>query len=282
MLPPLFRRTIAAYRRDNASRFGAALAFYIVFTIAPALLVAISVVGMIFGRQNAEEEILAPLATVLGTDGGTAIAQLVRDAATPTAGWLASTFGLVTLSFGAAGVYSQIDDALRTIWGAGKPRKRGIIDLIRGKIASIALVIGIGAWLLVIALADAAIALTGKYASTRLLGGELLWQSVQVMVSIAVLTLLFASLFRYLPQQHVPWRDVTIGAACTALLFVIGKLGLGLYLGKAAVGSRYGAAGSIVVVLVWAYWSAQIFFFGLELTHEYEVARGDAGRTPSA
>jgi membrane protein len=275
LLPAVFRQTLTAFARDNASRFGAALAFYIVFSIAPTLLMAISVAGVVFGREAAEREILTRIGSIFGTAAATAITEMVKDAAGPTIGWLANSLGLLTLMFGVAGVYRQIDDALHTIWGAGRPRIRGTLNAIRGRIVSMSLVVAVGAWLLVLVMADAAIAVTGKYAATRLIGGELLWQTVQLAVSTAVLTLLFATLFRYLPHTRVPWRDVGVGAVSTALLFVLGKLGLGLYLGKAAVGSRYGAAGSIVVVLVWAYWSAQIFFFGLELTHEYAVRRGD-------
>lgn len=272
----LFRRTLAAFRRDNASRFGAALAFYIVFTLAPALLIAISIAGFVFGRETAEQQILAPIGSVFGSAASTAITEMVKDASRPAAGWLAGTLGLFTLLLGVGSVYRQIDDALRTIWGAGPPTKRGTIAVIKEKIVSMSVVLAVGAWLLVMVMADAAIALTGKYANTRLAGGELLWHVAQLAVSTAVLTLLFAALFRFLPDTNVPWRDVRVSAACTALLFVLGKLGLGLYLGKAAVGSSYGAAGSIVVVLVWAYWSAQIFFFGLELTHEQAMMRGDA------
>jgi membrane protein len=274
----LFRRTLAAFRRDNASRFGAALAFYIVFSLAPTLLLAISAAGVVFGREAAEREILTRIDSVFGSEATAAITEMVKNTASARAGWLASSLGLITLLFGVAGVYRQIDDALRTIWGTRPPRSRGTIDVIKGKIVSMSLVVAIGTWLLALAMADAAIALTGKYAATRLVGGELLWQTVQLTVSTAVLTLLFAALFRYLPRTPVLWRDVRVAAVSTALLFVLGKFGVGLYLGKAAIGSRYGAAGSIVVVLVWAYWSAQIFFFGLELTHEDAVRRGDLRR----
>ncbi len=276
--PMLFRRALAAFRRDNASRFGAALAFYIVFSIAPTLLIAISFAGMVFGKEAAEREILARTGSLFGSVAATAITEMVKQAASPTIGWLSSSLSFLTLLFGMAGVYGQINDALRTIWGSGRPGNRGAIGAISGKIMSMALVGAVGAGLLLVAMADAAIALTGKYAATRLVGGELLWQTVQLAVSTTVLTLLFAALFRYLPHIRVPWRDVRVGAVSTALLFVLGKLGLGLYLGKAAVGSTYGAAGSIVVVLVWAYWSAQIFFFGLELTHENAVRGVDLDR----
>ena len=130
--------------------------------------------------------------------------------------------------------------------------------------------------MLLSAVADAAIAMTGRYAATRLAGGEVLWQAAQLLLSTLVLTALFAAVFRHLPQAHVTWRDVRLGAAVTAILFVIGKFALGIYLGKAAVGSAFGAAGSIVVVLLWSYWSAQIFFLGLEFTHVYSQERDPA------
>src|SRR5689334_18407064 len=257
--------TIAAYRRDNASRFGAALAFYIVFSIAPTLLIAIAIAGGLLGRQAAEREILDRISGSFGSAAGVAIAAMIKDAAARRAGWLASVLGFMTLYFGLTGVYRQIDDALRTIWGR-KPERHG-------RLASMLLVVGAGVVVLVSVVADAAIAVTGRYASARLVGGELLWHVAQLIVSTLVLTALFAAVFRYLALARVTWRDVALGGAVTAILFVIGKFALGIYLGKAAVGSAFGAAGSIVVVLLWSYWSAQIFFFGLEFTHVYAQER---------
>jgi len=257
------RLTVAAFRRDNASRFGAALAFYIVFSIAPTLLIAIAIAGSLFGRQVAEREILDRISGSFGSAPAAAIAAMIRDAATRRTGWLATLLGFMTLYFGLTGVYRQIDDALHTIWGK-KPERHG-------RLASMLLVLGAGVVVLVSVVADAAIAVTGRYAAARLVGGELLWHAAQLVVSTLVLTALFAAVFRYLAR--VTWRDVGLGAAVTAILFVIGKFALGIYLGKAAVGSAFGAAGSIVVVLLWSYWSAQIFFFGLEFTHVYATER---------
>ena len=194
---------------------------------------------------------------------------MIRSAASPRrSGWLATTIGVVTLLFGLSGVYRQIADALRAIWGVKAARDGGARGIER-RLASMLLVTGAGAVVFLSVVADAAIAMTGKLAASRLEGGEWLWHAAQLLVSTLVLTALFAAVFRYVAQVPVTWRDVTLGAAVTAVLFVIGKFALGLYLGKAAVGSAYGAAGSVVVVLLWSYWSAQIFFFGLELTHVY-------------
>ena len=261
------RLTVAAFRRDNASRFGAALAFYIVFSIAPTLLIAIAITGSLLGRQQAERDILGRISGSVGSAAGGAIAAMIKDAAARRVGWLASLLGLMTLYFGLSGVYRQVEDALHTIWGQKPQQPIGMIRAMRRRLASMLPVIAVGAVVLLSVAADAAIAVTGRSAAARLVGGELLWHAAQLLVSTLVLTALFAAVFRSLAR--VTWRDVRLGAAVTAILFVIGKFALGIYLGKAAVGSAFGAAGSLVVVLLWAYWSAQIFFFGLEFTHVY-------------
>ena len=265
------RLTLAAFKRHKGSRFGAALAFYIVFSIAPTLLIAIAVLGYLFGRQYAEHEILDRIGTSIGSTAATAIAAMIKDAAPLRAGWLVTTLGLMTLYFGLAGVYRQIDDALQTIWG--EKRDDAGMPGLKKRLSSMLLVIAAGGVVLLSVLADAAIAVAGKYAAARLVGGEALWQATQLLLSAVVLTALFAAVFRHLPEARVTWRDVTLGAALTAVLFVIGKFALGLYLTKASVGSAFGAAGSIVVVLLWSYWSAQMFFLGLEFTHVYAQER---------
>jgi membrane protein len=272
-LATALRLTLAAFKRHNASRFGAALAFYIVFSIAPTLLVAIAVAGSLFGREEAQREILERIVGSLGSAAGIAIAAMIKDASLPRVGWLATTLGLMTLYFGLMGMYSQIDDALRTIWHENSGQDVGARRTLEKRLSSMLLVVAVSAIVLLSVFADAAIAVTGRYAAARLVGGELLWQAAQLLVSTLVLTALFAAVFRYLPQARVTWREVRVGAAMTAVLFVLGKFALGLYLGKAAVGSAFGAAGSIVVVLLWSYWSAQILFFGLEFTHVYAQER---------
>jgi membrane protein len=258
------RLALAAFHRHNASRFGAALAFYVVFTIAPLLLIAIAALGSVFGRELAQRELLARVGASFGSATAAAVAAMIADAAPLRAGWLATVIAATSLYFGVSGVYRQIADALQTIWHE-RPHNKAV---------SMLLVSAAGLVLLCSVLADAAIAVTGTYASSRLIGGEWLWHSMQLIVSALVLTMLFGTVFRYLTPARVTWRNVRPGAATTAILFVIGKFALGIYLGKAAVGSAFGAAGSIIVVLLWAYWSAQIFFFGLEFTHVYAQERG--------
>jgi membrane protein len=278
-LAKALRLTISAFRRHNASRFGAALAFYIVFSIAPMLLIAIAIAGSLLGRDEAERQILDRIGGSFGSAAGAAIAAMIKDAPRRT-GWLPTAIGFVTLGFSLSGVYEQIDDALQLIFHERRHEKReqgpGTIRSFERKIGRILLVLGAVLVVLVSVVADAAIAMTGKYAASRLVGGEVLWHVVQLLVSSVVLTAIFAAVFRYLVKARVAWRDVRVGAVVTAVLFVIGKFGVGLYLGKAAVGSAFGAAGSIVVVLIWAYWSSQIFLFGLEFTHVYAQERDAA------
>ncbi len=266
------RLSLGAFRRHDPSRFGAALAFYLLFSIAPILLFAIAVAGAFIGRQQAEREILNRIVSSVGSAAGVAIAAMIKDAAARRPGWLATIFGLITLYFGVTGVYRQIDEAIRTIWhegadDAGKPRS------LEKRLASMVFVFAAVLVVMLSVIADGAIAVTGRYAAARLVGGEWLWHAVQLVVSTFVLTALFAGVFRYLVQPRVEWRAVRRGALVTAILFVIGKFALGIYLGKAAVGSAFGAGASIVVVLLWAYWSAEIFFFGLEFTHVYAQER---------
>jgi membrane protein len=267
------RLALQAFNRHDASRFGAALAFYIVFAIAPTLLIAIAVAGSIFGREQAEREILERIGGSFGSATGGAIAAMIKDAAARRVGWLGTTIGFVSLYFSLSGVYRQIQGALQTIWHERAEQRTGAIRAIEKQGVSMLLVFGAIVVMLASVLADAAIAVTGRYAASRLAGGEWLWHATQLVVSSLVLTVLFAAVFRYLPQERVTWRNVRVGAAVTAVLFVVGKFALGIYLGKAAVGSAFGAAGSIVVVLLWSYWSAQIFFFGLEFTHVYAQDR---------
>lgn len=264
------RLALKAFRRHNASRFGAALAFYMVFSIVPALLIAIAVAGMLLGRAAAQREILERISGSIGSAAGAAIETMIGEAPRP-AGWLTAVLGLMTLYFGITGVYRQIEDALRTIW-RDSPEEIAASPA-PTRLTSMLLVIAVGAVMLLSALFDAVIAFMGRYASERLIGGETLWQISQLVASTVVLTVLFGAAFRYLPRPRVRWSDVRVGAAVTAVLFVIGKYALGVYLRTAAVGSAFGAAGSLVVVLLWTYWSAQIFFFGLEFTHVYAKER---------
>jgi membrane protein len=272
------RLAVAAFRRDNASRFGAALAFYVLFSLAPTLLMAIAVLGLAVGKKQAELGIVNRISSSFGSATGAAVATMLKDAA-HRAGWLAALVALSSLYFGVTGVYRQIDDAIRTIWQGPRDgeahnepsRRRELLVLLAVPAAGVVVIVSV--------IIDAGIAASGQYAATRLIGGEIVWHIAELVASAVVLTVVFALIFRLVPNVRVPWPDVYRGAASTAALFVVGKTALALYLGKAAVGSAFGAAGSVVVVLLWTYWSAQIFFFGLELTHVY--ASGEHARVRS-
>jgi membrane protein len=270
----LFKNTWTEFSDDQAQSQAAALAYYTIFSIAPLLLIAIAIAGLVFGRSQAQAAIVDQLRQLFGAAGGKAIEDMLTNAAKPKSGTLALIIGFVTLLFGAAGVFGQLKQALNVIWNVEQKKTGGIAAMIKQRFLSFAMVLGVGFLLLVSLVIDAAIASIGKYASSHLPGGQFLWQALQLIVSFGVITVLFAMIFRFLPDIRIEWHDVWFGAAFTSLLFVLGKFALGLYLGRKSVGSAYGAAGSLVVLLLWIYWSASILFFGAEFTQVYAKKHG--------
>ena len=270
----LFKQAFTEFGEDKAQRLGAALAYYTIFSLAPLLLIAISIAGMVFGREAAQGQIFGQLHGVLGPQAAQAVQEMVKGAAKPKSGTMATVIGIVTLLFGAAGVFGQLKEALNTIWNVEPARAGGFMKMLKDRFLSFAMVLGTGFLLLVSLVIDAGVAAAGHFVGSRLPGGEALWQVVQLIVSLGIVALLFALIFRFLPDVHPAWRDVWFGAIFTAVLFVAGKFALGLYLGKSAVGSSYGAAGSLVVLLLWVYYSAQILFFGAEFTQVYARTHG--------
>jgi len=266
----LFKETYNEFSADKAQRLAAALAYYTLFSIAPLLLISIAIAGLVFGKSQAQAQIIGQIRQLMGDAGGKAITEMLVSAAKPKTGTLAIVIGAITLLMGAAGVFGQLKDALNTIWNVPAKKEGGILAILKARFLSFAMVLGVGFLLLVSLVIDAALSALSSA----------LWQPVQLLVSFAVVTLLFAMIFRYLPDIHPEWRDVWFGAAFTALLFVLGKFGLGLYLGKSAIGSSYGAAGSLVVMLVWTFWSANILFFGAEFTQVYARQHGSMRDVP--
>ncbi|HEY6843592.1 MAG TPA: YihY/virulence factor BrkB family protein [Thermoanaerobaculia bacterium] len=260
----LFKNTWTEFSEDKAQRLAASLAYYTLFSIAPLLLICIAIAGLVFGKSQAQAQIIGQIKSVMGNSGGSAITEMLQNAAKPKSGTLAIIIGAITLLFGAAGVFGQLKDALNTIWNVPEKKSGGFMKMLKDRFLSFAMVFGIGFLLLVSLVIDAAL--------SAISGG--LWQPLQLLISFLVVTVLFALIFRFLPDIHPSWRDVWFGAGFTSLLFVIGKFGLGLYLGKGTVGSAYGAAGSLVVLLVWIYWSSNILFFGAEFTQVYARAHG--------
>jgi membrane protein len=266
-------RTVADWIRHDAATMAAALAYYAVFSIAPLLLIAISVAGLVFGHQAAQGQVMAQLQGLLGPDSALAVEHLLQNASRPRDGLSAGLIGIVMLLLGASGVMGQLQTSLNRIWEVTAQHRGGVRGMLRDRFLSFTMVLGVGFLLLVSLLASAAMAAFGKYMSDRLPFGETLLHALNLAVSFGVITFLFALIFRYVPDIHVPWRDVWEGAAVTSLLFTIGKFAIGLYLGKSTLASSYGAAGSLVVLLVWVYYSAQILFFGAELTHVVATGR---------
>jgi membrane protein len=277
----VFRQAWREFDDDQAQSLGAALAYYMVFTIAPLLLIVIAIAGVVFGHKAAQGAIEQQLASTLGENVARALNEMIVMVSKPKSGAIATIAGVITLLFGVAGVFSQLQDALDKIWNVERPTA-GWKGMIKDRFLSMTMVFGIGLLLLVSLVFDTAISAMGKYAGQYFPGGETMLQIVQLVISFGIITVLFALIFRYLPHTHVAWRDVWSGAAVTSFLFVIGKFLLGLYIGRAAVGSAYGAAGSLVVILIWVYWSAQILFFGAELTQVYARSHGSrAGEAKS-
>ncbi|HUP60513.1 MAG TPA: YihY/virulence factor BrkB family protein [Thermoanaerobaculia bacterium] len=270
----LFKQTFKEFGQDKAPRLGAALAYYTIFSVAPLLLIAISIAGIVFGEEAARNEISAQLRGVMGANTANILEEMVEAAAKPKSGAIATIIGIFMLFFGASGVVMQLNDALDTIWNVERKKGKGIKGFVKDRILSLAMVLGIGFLLLVMLVFDVMISAMGNYLDQRFPGGEALLQGLQLLVSFGLVTVLFAAIFRFLPDVRPAWRDVWLGAVFTALLFVIGKFGLSIYLGKAAIGSSFGAAGSLVILLVWVYWSAQILLLGAEFTQVYARAQG--------
>lgn len=276
----LLKQAASEWNDDNAPTFAASLSYYTLFSVAPMLVIAVSVAGMVFGEDAARGQIQAQLTELMGSTGAQMIGQMMISARQPGTGLVATALGLVVLVFGATGVFVQLQDALNHIWDV-KPRPRnGVINFLRTRVLSFAMVLGIGFLLLVSLVVSAVLAAVGAwFAHLVPAGWAVLWQAVNFGVSFAVITVLFALMYKLLPDTHVAWRDVWLGAAVTSLFFTLGKLGIGLYLGRSSVASSYGAAGSLAVVLVWVYYSAQILFFGAEFTQVYARQHGSRSDT---
>lgn len=273
LLWDLLKRTAAQWSQDKIPRHGAALAYYTVFSIVPLLVIIIAMIGLVFGQDAAQSYILQQLESLLGEQSTAAIKDMIQRASQPSTGVTATLVAFATLLFGASGLFGQLQDSLNSIWGV-EPKARGVWGIIQDRFFSFIAVVGTGFLLLVSLVLSAGLAAFGKWSGGWFPASELILQMWNVLLSFAVITALFAMMFKVLPDARVAWRDVWIGAALTALLFTIGKFSIGLYLGKSDVGSAYGAAGSLAILLVWVYYSAQILLFGAEFTQVYANKAG--------
>ncbi|MEX0713274.1 MAG: YihY/virulence factor BrkB family protein [Pirellulales bacterium] len=270
----LIQETYHDWLADKAPRLGAALAYYTVFSLAPILVIVLGVVGLVYGADAAQGEIHQHLAGFLGQDAAKGVEEMIAAARKPMSGTVAIVLGVGALLFGASGVFGQLKDAMNTIWEVEPKPGRGIWGTIKDRFLSFAMVLGVGFLLLVSLALSTALATMGRFAGSVIPLPEVVMHALNLAVSFGVITLLFAMIFKLLPDVDIAWSDVWVGAAATALLFTIGKYVFGLYLGQASVASSYGAAGSLIVVMLWAYYSAQILFFGAEFTQVYARAYG--------
>jgi membrane protein len=266
----LIKGAASSFAADFAMSMAAALAYYTTFSIAPMLFIVISLAGLVFGEEAARGEIFGQLRGLIGDEGAIAIQSMVASVNEPAKGILGTITGAVILLIGATTVFAELQNALDRIWRApARESISGIWSLVRARLLSFGMILGIGFLLIVSLIASAALAAFGKWWGPMFGSWEVLAQILNVALSFALFTTAFALIYKYIPRVRIEWRDVWTGAAVTALLFAIGKLAIGLYIGKSAIASGFGAAGSVIVVLVWVYYSALIFLFGAEFTWVY-------------
>lgn len=279
-LGTLILKTYGEWSRHRAPRLGAALAYYTLFSLAPLLVLSVFMAGLAFGETAARGHIFWQIRDLLGEEGAAAVKALLEQARGPRSGVLAGVLGVAALLFGATGAFAELRDALNTIWEV--PSDDSWTNMLHDRLFAFLLVLGVGFLLLVSLVISAGLSAAGKFFGNILPTPEIVLQSVNFLFSFLMITGLFAMIYRILPEAPIRWSDVWIGAAATSFLFSIGKLLIGLYLGKSGLASSYGAAGSLVVVLVWVYYSAQIFFMGAAFTHVYARTFGSHARAGKA
>lgn len=276
---PLFKETFQQWSHHKAPKMGAALAYYAVLSLAPLVMLALSLMSLLVKRADARTEIVAQFSSLAGRQGGEVVDTILTSAASSQAGVWSAIVGFVVLLIGASGAFGELQDSLNQIWEV-KIADRGWVAMIKDRLLSFTMVFVIGFLLLISLVLSAGIAAAAKFLRNYVPASGGVWEVANVVASVLVITILFALIFRILPDTYIAWRDVWIGAALTSVLFTVGKTLIGLYLGKAGVSSSYGAAGSLVIVLLWTYYSSQILFFGAEFTrvfaHRFGTRQGMA------
>lgn len=267
----LIKRSAIKWNEDDCLTLGAALAYYTVFSLAPILVIVMAVAGALFGQEAARGEIVGQIRGLVGEEGAIAIQSLIESVSRQGAGSRATLIGLLVLLFGSTSAFGQLQSALNKIWEVPPPSRSGLWDLVRARLLSFAAVLGTGFLLSVSLVLSAAVAAFGRFGWGWVPGIGRMLELADFLGSMLVHTLLFAMIFRLLPDAVVRWRDVWVGAAVTAALFFVGKAVIGFYLGRSELGAAYGAAGWVILVLAWVYYSAQIVLFGAEFTRVYGV-----------
>jgi membrane protein len=266
----LAKKSISAWSEDYAPSMGAALSYYTLFSIAPLLLIVISVAGLVFGADAVRGVIFAQLQSLMGDAGAQAIQEMLSTTSDPKSGGFATAASIVGLLIGATTVFNELQSDLDRIWRApARVTSTGIWTLLRTRLLSFGMIMGVIFLLTISLVTSAALATIGKWWGAWFGGWEALAHVLDAVVNLGLLTLIFAMIYKVIPRVHVSWRDVWTGAAVTSFLFVLGKFAIGMYLGKSDMTSSFGAAGSMVLVMVWVYYSSQIFLFGAEFTWQY-------------
>jgi membrane protein len=268
----LVQDTVYGWINNRAPRTGAALAFYTLFSLAPLLIISIAIAGAVFGEEAARGQIVSQIRGLIGEEGAQAVQSMIEDARRPGSGLIALVVGLAALLVGATSVFVELKDALDQIWEVPAEKTWGWLYFLRTRLLSFGLILAIGFLLVVSLVVSAAVSAVGSYWGYVAAGALL--EAVNFILSFVLVMALFASTYKVLPGVRIAWMDVWVGAATTALLFTIGKTLIGLYLGNSAIASSYGAAGSLILVLVWVYYSAQIFLLGAEFTKFYAYRYG--------
>ena len=272
-LPTILKLTYQDWKEDNAARLSAALAYYTIFSLAPMLAIVIAITGLIWEAEAVRMQLLSQVRDLTGPQGADFIATLLADTGSPAEGIITLLLGILTLLFGALGVFNELHTSLNIIWNIKAEKAKGFLQSIKklliDRFLSFAMILTIGFLLLVSLVVTAALSATQETFGDALPFSEFFMQIVNLAISVGVIMVLFALMFKYLPDAEIAWHDVWIGAFVTSLLFSLGKAAIGIYLGNSAVGSTFGAAGSLVLLLLWIYYSAQILFFGAEFTQVY-------------
>ena len=272
----IVRGGLKGWWNDNVPRLGASLAYYTLFAIAPVIIVAIGIAGLVFGPDAVRGQIVHQVDDLIGLEGGRAVQALLQGASNHSAGVLATVVGSITFLLGATGAFLELQYALNTIWRVAPKATAGLRDFLVQRLVSFGLVVAIGFLLMVSLAVSAALAAFSGWLNARVPGMAFMWMAVNLVISIGVTTILFALVYKVLPDVDLDWPDVWIGALMTSVLFAIGKTVIGLYIGHSSTASSYGAAGSVVVLLLWVYYSAQVVLFGAELTRAYTATRRGA------
>lgn len=266
----LIKTALLSWSDDYAASMGAALSYYTLFSVAPLLLIVISIAGLVFGEDAARGEIFAQLNTLMGSEAAAAIQSLLQSVNKPATGTFGAIVGVVLVLIGATTVFAELQDAMDRIWRApARDKSAGLWGLVRARLLSFGMILSVGFLLMVSLVLSAAMAALGRWWSPFFGGWESIAQIINALVSFGITMLAFALIYKIMPRVKIAWRDVWVGAGVTAFLFTVGKFLIGLYIGKSGVVSGFGAASSIVIVLIWVYYSAQIFLVGAEFTWVY-------------